>query len=80
MRINWDEKLKTINVTLDYGIVIQSLGSGSGKVAKPISAVSLLGGVGDLQWNQNADALVITKPASVPLLGMPVGFKITFKE
>jgi len=42
--------------------------------------VALLGGSGELRWKQSADALVITKPASVPLPGMPVGFRITFKE
>jgi len=35
-----------------------------------VFAVSLLGGTGALQWKQNADALVITKPAIVPLLGI----------
>ena len=61
-------------------IVIKALGSASGKLEKPIPAVTLLGGNGDLQWKQNPEALVITKPAKLPLPGMPVGFKITFKE
>ena len=61
-------------------VVIKALGSSSGKIEKPVASVTLLGGTGELQWKQNADALVITKPASVPLPGMPVGFKVTFKE
>lgn len=61
-------------------IVIKALGSASGKLEKPITSVTLLGGNDQLQWKQNADALVITKPVTVPLPGMPVGFKITFKE
>lgn len=61
-------------------IVIKALGSASGKLEKPIATVTMLGGSGHLKWHQNADALVITKPASVPLNGMPVGFKITFKK
>jgi alpha-L-fucosidase len=61
-------------------IEIQSFGSASGKLEKPIASVTLLGGNNDLTWKQNADALIITKPAKYPLSGMPVGFKITFKE
>jgi len=61
-------------------LVIKALGSASAKLEKPIASVTMLGGSGDLQWKQNADALVITKPASVPLPGMPAAFKITFKE
>ena len=61
-------------------IVINALGSASGKLEKPIASVTLLGGNGDLKWEQKGDDLTITKPASVPLPGMPVGFKVTFKE
>jgi alpha-L-fucosidase len=61
-------------------IVIKALGSSSGKLERPIANVKLLGGNSQLDWKQNSDALVITKPASVPLAGMPVGFKVTFKE
>jgi alpha-L-fucosidase len=61
-------------------IEIKALGTASGKLEKPISSVTLLGGSGDLQWKQTVDALMIAKPAMVPLPGMPVGFKITFKE
>ncbi len=61
-------------------IAIKALGSASGKLEKPIASVTLLGGKNDLTWKQNADVLMITKPATCPLPGMPVGFKITFKE
>ena len=61
-------------------IVIKALGTSSGKLLKPIASVEMLGGSGDLLWKQNADALVISKPSKVPLPGMPVGFRITFKE
>ena len=61
-------------------ITIKALGTSSGNLEKPISSVTLLGGSGDLKWKQTADALVITKSATYPLPGMPVGFKITFKE
>jgi alpha-L-fucosidase len=61
-------------------IAIKALGSASGKLEKPIASVTLLGGKNDLTWKQNADALMITKPATCPLPGMPVGFKITFKD
>ena len=59
-------------------IVIKELCSFSGLMPKPIASVTMLGGSSDLAWKQNGDALVITKPSSVPLPGMPVGFKITF--
>ena len=61
-------------------LLIKALGSASGMVSKPIATVSLLGGAGDLVWKQTPEALVISKPMKVPLAGMPVGFKITFKE
>ena len=61
-------------------IVIKALGSVSGKLEKPIASVKLLGGSGNVAWKQNPEALVITKPATLPLPGMPVGFKITFME
>jgi len=61
-------------------IVIKALGSASGKLEKPIASVTLLGGSGDLKWEQKPESLIITKPASFPLPGMPVGFKISFKE
>lgn len=60
--------------------MIQSLGSASGKLEKPIASVTLLGGEGSPGWKQTPEALIITKPVKVPLPGMPVGFKITFKE
>ena len=61
-------------------LTIKALGSASGKLEKPIASVTLLGGEGDPGWKQTPEALIITKPAKVPLPGMPVGFKITFKE
>ena len=64
----------------DSDIVVKSLGSASGKLDKPIASITLLGHTGDLVWNQTPKDLVISKPSSFPLPGMPVGFKITFKE
>ncbi len=61
-------------------ITIKALGSSSGKLEQPIASVTMFGGEGDLAWKQNPEALVITKPAKFPLPGMPLGFKITFKE
>jgi alpha-L-fucosidase len=61
-------------------IVIKALGSAAGKIERPITSVNLLGGTCPLEWKQNVDALVITKPAAVPLPGMPVGFKITLRK
>ena len=61
-------------------IVIRSLGSSSGKLDNPIGKVTLLGGDADTVWKQTPEALVISKPAKIPLPGMPVGFRITFKE
>ena len=61
-------------------IIIKALGTSSGKLEKPVDSVTLLGGTGDLQWKQNPEALVITKPTRLPLPGMPVGLKVTFKD
>lgn len=61
-------------------IVIKALGRSSGKLDKNIASVALLGGSGELSWKQNEDALVVTKPACFPLPGMPVGFRVTFKD
>jgi alpha-L-fucosidase len=46
-----------------------------GKSAKPIVSVELLGGKEKLAWEQNADALVIRKPATWPCR-QAVAFKI----
>lgn len=61
-------------------IVVKCLGSASGKLDKPIASISLMGFTQDPVWKQTPEALVITKPTSFPLPGMPVGFRITFKE
>ena len=61
-------------------IVIKALGSTAGKSECPIASVTMFGGKGDLNWKQTPEALTITKPTTVPLPGMPVGFKITFKQ
>jgi alpha-L-fucosidase len=47
-------------------LVITSLGTGDGLLAEPITSVSLLGYAGTLTWTQDADALRITCPASMP--------------
>jgi alpha-L-fucosidase len=61
-------------------ITIKTLGSASGKLEKPIASVSLFGVEGDMQWKQTPEKLLIPKPTKVPLPGMPVGFRITFKD
>ncbi len=45
---------------------IASLGTSAGLLAGPIQQVSLLGSAAPLVWSQEADALVITCPASMP--------------
>ncbi len=61
-------------------ITIKTLGSASGKLEKPIASVSLLGVEDDMQWKQTPEKLLIPKPTKIPLPGMPVGFRITFKD
>ena len=57
---------------------IVSLGKDSKLNSKAIAAVEILGSKDALTWKQEADALVITKPANVPN-PEAVGFKITLK-
>jgi regulation of enolase protein 1 (concanavalin A-like superfamily) len=47
-------------------LVITSLGTADGLLAEPITSVTLLGHAGSLTWTQDADALRITCPASMP--------------
>jgi len=56
---------------------VLSLGRNAGHARKPIANVSLLGSGAKVQWTQEADALVIKPPASVPT-PQAVTFKITF--
>ncbi len=56
-------------------LVITSLGTSDGTLAEPITSVNLLGHAGALAWTQDADALRITCPASMPFQ-TAIGFKI----
>lgn len=57
---------------------IKSLGTGSTLLDKPIKSVRLLGSKQQVKWTQEADALVINLPASLPSL-YSSSFKIEFK-
>ena len=61
-------------------IRINSLGKKSVVYGKEIKSVTLLGSNAKLHWKQEADALVIRKPATLPVEQVPVlGFRIEFK-
>lgn len=60
-------------------IKIGSLGKSSKLNDKAIASIKMLGGKEKLVWNQQTDALVITKPAVLPEWKV-VGFEITFKK
>lgn len=45
---------------------IQSLGTETGKLSRPVRTVKLLGHDGPLEWRQEADGLAITCPAEMP--------------
>ncbi|WP_200800919.1 alpha-L-fucosidase [Pedobacter caeni] len=60
-------------------IRINALGRNSKYTDQAIAAVSLLGSKEKLQWTQEDDALVITKPADDPRW-MVTGFRIEFKK
>jgi alpha-L-fucosidase len=59
-------------------IRIQSLGTNSKISSQKVASVKMLGSKEKLQWKQEADALVITKPAKMPDWKV-VSFKIEFK-
>jgi alpha-L-fucosidase len=56
---------------------IESLASGNNFVKKPIKSIKLLGSSKALKWTQNADALVIQLPESLPSI-YASSFKIEF--
>ncbi len=60
-------------------IKIASLGKNSRISNKTVASVQMLGVAEKLKWNQNADALVISKPANLPNWQV-VAFKIEFKK
>jgi alpha-L-fucosidase len=61
-------------------IHINSLGNKSVVSGKEIKSVTLLGSNAKLHWKQEADVLVIRKPATLPVEQVPVlGFRIEFK-
>jgi alpha-L-fucosidase len=57
---------------------VRSLGRAAGLLSGPIASITLLGG-GDVRWEQNADALVITCPTAMPFRHA-VGFKLTLRD
>ncbi|HET6557050.1 MAG TPA: alpha-L-fucosidase [Prolixibacteraceae bacterium] len=59
-------------------IRIRSLGTTSKISAQKVASVKMLGSKEKLQWKQEADALVITKPSMMPNWKV-VSFKIEFK-
>ena len=58
-------------------VKVLSLGKGSKYAAAPVSDVKLVGSDEKLEWKQEADALVIRKPAKLPC-SHAVAFKIAF--
>ena len=60
-------------------IIIKSLGKSMKLAVKPISSVTMIGGIGKLFWKQTSEALVISKPADLPEWQV-IGFKIDFKK
>ncbi|MFC2099080.1 alpha-L-fucosidase, partial [Bacteroidota bacterium] len=60
-------------------ITINSLGKRSELNNKTIASVKMLGSKEKLVWNQNDDALVITKPMNLPEWRV-VSFKVEFKK
>jgi len=62
----------------DGDIMIKSLGKNSTVNDKAIANVKLLGSKQKLNWKQQDDALIITKPAGIPALGV-LGLQIELK-
>lgn len=60
-------------------IQITSLGKDSKVCGKQVASVKILGSKEKLKWNQNSDALVISKPAKLPDWEV-VTFKVEFKK
>lgn len=60
-------------------IKITSLGKDSKVCGKQVASVKMLGSKEKLKWNQNADALVISKPAKLPDWQV-VSLKVEFKK
>jgi alpha-L-fucosidase len=65
--------------TPNEDIKITSLGKTSKLNDKVIASIKMLGSKEKLAWNQRADALVITKPASFPDWKV-IGFEIVFMK
>ncbi len=55
---------------------ISSLGGGSGRLAKAITSVELLGYTGTISWTQTAADLQITLPSDMRSFKTAIGFKI----
>ncbi len=67
-----------VMATRDGDIRMASLGKAAKLAGKDIASVSMLGSKESLQWKQEDDALVITKPTSLPAWKV-TGFKIVLK-
>lgn len=59
----------------DNNIIIKSLGKNSKLNDKKIASVKILGSNAKVQWKQEADALVITRPATLPAWKV-IGLKV----
>jgi len=60
-------------------ITIKSLGKSSKLLSNAVTSVSMVGSKDKISWKQSADALVIKKPANLPVWEV-IGFKIDFKK
>ncbi|HUX58571.1 MAG TPA: alpha-L-fucosidase [Bacteroidales bacterium] len=60
-------------------IIVKSLGKSSKLACKAVASVSMVGSNVKLSWKQTADALVIKKPAKLPVWEV-IGFKIEFRK
>jgi len=58
---------------------IKSLGKDAKLAEKPVASVEMLGSSGKADWTQNADALVIKKPMTLPGTAA-IAYKVTFAE
>jgi alpha-L-fucosidase len=59
-------------------ILIKSLGKSSKLADKAIDSVAMVGSKDKIKWTQTAEALVIKKPANLPVWQV-IGFKIEFR-
>jgi alpha-L-fucosidase len=60
-------------------IVVNSLGRNSKYTDKPVASVKMLGSDLKIRWTQEAERMIIKKPAKFPAWQV-LGFKIEFKK